>query len=59
MIAVALRVVELDQERRPLHAVVMLLPPRGFAGPRERDPVGSGLLDLLGGLGGNVGLPRG
>ena len=36
VIAVVLRVVELDQERRALHAVVVLLPALDRAGPRKR-----------------------
>ena len=35
VVAVVLRVVELDQERRALHAVVVLLAALELAGPRE------------------------
>ena len=55
VVAVVLRVVVLDQERRALHAVVVLLPLLGLARPGERDVVEAGLLQLLHPLGGDVG----
>src|SRR5690349_23213881 len=45
MVAVVLRVVELDEERRTLNAEVMLLPRRRAAGPGERNLLDARLLE--------------
>ena len=43
VVAVVLRVVELDQERRALHAVVVFLASLRLPGPRERNLLDAGL----------------
>src|SRR5206468_12796877 len=52
VVAVVLRVVVLDEERRSLHAVVVLLPALGLAGPGERDLLGAGFLQARHAIGG-------
>src|SRR3954451_17105909 len=47
VVAVVLRVVVLDEERRPLDAVVMFLPPLRLTGPREPDVLQARLATLL------------
>src|SRR5207302_1242188 len=47
VVAVVLRVVVFDEERRPLNAVVVLLPALGLARPRERDLADACLLQPL------------
>src|SRR6185503_7355019 len=46
VVPVVLRVVELDEERRALHAVVVLLTALDRSGPREGDVLDPGFLDL-------------
>src|SRR5919204_5018999 len=55
VVRVVLRVVVLDEEGRPLHAVVVFLAALGVAGPREADLLDAGLPEARGAIRGDVG----
>ena len=54
VIRIVLGIVELDEECRTLHAVVVLLAALDRPGPRERDVLDAGDLDLRQPVRGNV-----